>query len=174
MKIKLIGKLGNTSIYYYYFSFWNVVGNWPNQSLELCIIHEIKYYSTDLLNISKKKKCKKWIQHNKYFVDYNFCSIVKIVLENNDFKLDSIFARRFWRYNYCEKSFWFFSLPLDFIKNELLLTVKYFLFTYCEQSKKLSFLSKTAHDLAQSVTKSSPFLHIEDLDKIYQIFVKVS
>ena len=68
----------------------------------------------------------------------------------------------------------FFPLPVANIKNELLLTVKYFLFTYCEQSKKLSFLSKTAHDLAQSVTKSSPFLHIEDLDKIYQIFVKVS
>ena len=67
-----------------------------------------------------------------------------------------------------------FFPPRCIIKNELLLTVKYFLFTYCEQSKKLSFLSKTAHDLAQSVTKSSAFLHIKDLDKIYQIFVKVS
>ena len=65
---------------------------------------------------SVRWKCKKWIQHNTYFVDYNFCSIVKIVLENNDFNLDSIFARRFWRYNYCEKSFWFFSSPLHYKK----------------------------------------------------------
>ena len=59
-----------------------------------------------------------------------------------------------------------FFPPRCIIKNELLLTVKYFLFTYWAVEKAVFSLKNS--------TKSSPFLHIKDLDKIYQIFVKVS
>ena len=88
--------------------------------------------------------------------------------------LDSIFARRFWRYNYCEKSFWFFSSPLHY-KKWASSHCKIFPI-YILSSRKSCLFSQKEHMIWPKMWQNQVlfYTYVEDLDKIYQIFIKVS